>query len=221
MTNPEFLDEFDLLYNNISSNKAPGLDAYEKSVFLTMAQEEYVKGVYSGRLLGSFEANEEARRQLDTLVKPQVSCSSTTGNPIKDQHKHTVFNLPGDCWYIIYEQASVKTDNCLNDTSLMIQPTTHDVYHKVKNNPFKGPNDRRILRLDTGKLEVELISKYDINSYDISYLVRPNPIILESLINTDNSINGEQDEMPCELSELIHRDILNIAVKLAIDTYNK
>lgn len=219
MTNPEFLDEFNLLFNNISSNKAPGLDAYEISVLLTMAQEEYVKGIYSGRLLGSFEANEEARRQLDTLVKPQVTCSKTTGNPIKDNNKHTVFNLPGDCWYIIYEQASVKTDDCLNNSSLAIQPVTHDAYHKIKYNPFKGPNNRRILRLDTGKLEVELVSKYDINTYNISYIVRPNPIILESLVGTENSINGEQDEMPCELSELIHRDILNIAVRLATETY--
>lgn len=33
--NQEFSDEFDVLYNNISSNQAPGLDEYEKSLFLT------------------------------------------------------------------------------------------------------------------------------------------------------------------------------------------
>ena len=33
MTNPELENEFDILYNNITSNQAPGLDAYEKSVF--------------------------------------------------------------------------------------------------------------------------------------------------------------------------------------------
>ena len=38
MTNQEFSDQFDLLYN-ITSNQAPGLDEYEKSVFLTTAQE--------------------------------------------------------------------------------------------------------------------------------------------------------------------------------------
>ena len=42
MTNSEFSNEFDVLYQNIASNQAPGLDAYEKSVFLTMAQEQIV-----------------------------------------------------------------------------------------------------------------------------------------------------------------------------------
>lgn len=35
MNNKEFSREFDILYNNIMSNSAPGLNEYEKSVFLT------------------------------------------------------------------------------------------------------------------------------------------------------------------------------------------
>jgi hypothetical protein len=37
MTTSEFSNQFDVLYNNITSNQAPGLDEYEKSVFLTKA----------------------------------------------------------------------------------------------------------------------------------------------------------------------------------------
>ena len=29
MTNQEFSNEFDILYNNVTSNQAPGLDEYE------------------------------------------------------------------------------------------------------------------------------------------------------------------------------------------------
>ena len=47
MTNSEFSNEFDILYNNIMSNQAPGLDEYEKSVFLTKAQDEIVKSYFS------------------------------------------------------------------------------------------------------------------------------------------------------------------------------
>ena len=43
MTTQEFSNEFDVLYNNIMSNQAPGLDEYEKSVFLTKAQLEILK----------------------------------------------------------------------------------------------------------------------------------------------------------------------------------
>ena len=37
MTVEEMDNMFDVLYNNITSNQAPGLNAYEKSVFLTKA----------------------------------------------------------------------------------------------------------------------------------------------------------------------------------------
>ena len=46
----EFSYEFDVLYNNITSNQAPGLDEYEKSVFLTKAQDEIVKSYFDPRL---------------------------------------------------------------------------------------------------------------------------------------------------------------------------
>ena len=34
MTIQEFSTEFDVLYNNVTSNQAPGLNEYEKSLFL-------------------------------------------------------------------------------------------------------------------------------------------------------------------------------------------
>ena len=37
MKSEEFNNQFDVLYNNITSNQAPGLNEYEKSVFLTKA----------------------------------------------------------------------------------------------------------------------------------------------------------------------------------------
>ena len=39
MTLAEFSDQFDVLYNNITSNQAPGLNEYEKSVVLTKAEK--------------------------------------------------------------------------------------------------------------------------------------------------------------------------------------
>jgi predicted metal-dependent hydrolase len=66
MTNPELSNEFDVLYNNITSNQAPGLSELEKSVFLTQAQEVLVKRAetlkdetglkYNGIKIGDFRA---------------------------------------------------------------------------------------------------------------------------------------------------------------------
>ena len=58
-TSEEWSIEFDLLYNNISSNQAPGLTEYEKSVFLTQAQEALILDLYKGVTGDSFEATEE------------------------------------------------------------------------------------------------------------------------------------------------------------------
>lgn len=43
MDNQEILKRFDVLYNNIMSNQAPGLSAYEKSVFWNKATIEVLK----------------------------------------------------------------------------------------------------------------------------------------------------------------------------------
>lgn len=64
--NNEFSNEFDVLYNNITSNQAPGLDEYEKSVFLTKAQDEIVKAYFNpktNKVQEGFDGNE--RRQID------------------------------------------------------------------------------------------------------------------------------------------------------------
>jgi len=69
MTIQEFSEEFDILYDNIRTNTARGLDEYEKSVFLTQAQEILVKGYYNNRL----EGNEERRRELANLIKTMLA----------------------------------------------------------------------------------------------------------------------------------------------------
>ena len=66
MTVQEFSNEFDVLYNSITSNQAPGLDEYEKSVFLTKAQDEIVKAYFNpktNKVQEGFDGNE--RRQID------------------------------------------------------------------------------------------------------------------------------------------------------------
>ena len=40
-------DDFDILYNNIMSNSAPGLDNIEKAFFLNKAQDELIKNYFN------------------------------------------------------------------------------------------------------------------------------------------------------------------------------
>lgn len=65
-------NEFDILYNNITSNQAPGLDEYEKSVFLTKAQDEIIKAYFdpkTNKIQEGFDGNERRRIDFSALMK--------------------------------------------------------------------------------------------------------------------------------------------------------
>lgn len=72
MTLDEFSNEFDVLYNNITNNQAPGLNEYEKSVFLTKAQDEIVKAYFNPKLNKPQEGYDDTeRRQIDFSMLTQ------------------------------------------------------------------------------------------------------------------------------------------------------
>ena len=70
------------------------------------------------------------------------------------------------------------------------------------------------LRIDIENNQVEIITPYTINKYLIRYIVKPTPIILVDL--QDLSINGISSKTECSLNSLIHREILEYAVRLAL-----
>ena len=218
MTTQEFSDQFDVLYNNIMSNQAPGLDEYEKSVFLTNAQEEIVIGMYNSKnpFGDSFERTEEIRRYLSGLIKTYTTTDKKVG--YTGLSKSSVFfELPDDLWFITYESVNLKDDGlgCMSGEDISVIPITQDEYHRIGKNPFRGANERKALRLDLSNKVVEIVSKYNVESYLVRYLSRPVPIILTNLAD-DLSINVISIKTECELNPVIHRAILERAVKLAI-----
>ena len=227
----EFSDEFDTLLNSYAHTIQFGnessidinLTEYEKSVFLTKAQEDIIKELYSGSVTGvSFESSERLRRELQSLVCQKLydnkngltECKEDEEDNkyINDNYRHTLCSLPPDILYIIYEQVKQKySDNCNSKFTSDVYPTTHDEYWRIKNNPFKKPNQRRVLRLDKGNNQVELISKYDLNTYILRYIKQPKDINLDK---PDDSGNV------CDLDETLHRTILERAVRLALISRN-
>ena len=229
MTIHEFSDAFDIAlssyqsttdYNEQFADNEIVLNEYEKSFFLTKAQEEIVKSIYNGlSISNSFENTEAARRQLDALIKQKVYKGTTKQDTgLHDKFNHYSFELPEDCWYIVFEQVTtVKSDKkCDSEKVLEVYPVTHDDYHKIVKNPFKGPNTRKALRLDFDKLQVEIVSNYELSKYLVRYLSKPSPIVLCDLTVDGISIDGISTPTKCELSELLHQEILDRAVQLAV-----
>lgn len=228
MTTEEFSNEFDILINSNSTIKPFGIsttafefDEYEKSVFLTEAQESIVTSLYKGTLTGdSFEKTEELRRYLNELVKTYSTSDKIYTNNGLTKYS-TFFNIPKDTLFITYESVISNDLNlCKGSNVLEVVPVTQDELTKTLRNPFKAPNKRRVLRLDVKDYKVELISFYDILEYQIRYISKPEPIILcnlpedLSIGKTDTFSGTEKNE--CKLNPAIHRTILEMAVNLAI-----
>ena len=78
MTLDEFSELFDVQYNNITSNQAPGLNEYEKSVFLTKAQDEIIKNYFTANSKGNNIQqgfDDSAKRQADfSVLMKTASC---------------------------------------------------------------------------------------------------------------------------------------------------
>ena len=215
MTTQEFSNEFDILYNNIMSNSATGLNEYEKSIFLTQAQEALVLDIYRGKFdENSFESTEEVSDYINTLVRQSKITDTVEGNGISTNS--VFYQLPDDIWFITYESVILRDNNldCKNGQEVIVKPITQDEYYSISKNPFRGANDRRVLRLLSDN-KAELISKYRIESYLIRYLSKPEPIILDNLSTYRVTINGKSEITECKLNPAVHRILLNRAVQLA------
>lgn len=205
----DFSIEFDLLFNNVASNKAPGLNEYEKSLFLTEAQEIVTQSLYSGAG-GSFETTEEMTAYLSSIVKRNTFTSFKTDK----LYGWTTYGvtLPTNVWYITFENGVV------DGNPVEVIPVTHDMFLRTVRNPFRGPTAKRALRICRSGGDIirysEVIPKKDgkLTEYQIHYVEKPEPIVLEDGIEINGKVyNAQTSKMP----ECIHRTILMKAVELA------
>lgn len=211
-TSDEWSVNFDILYNNISSDQAPGLTEYEKSVFLTQAQEAVILDLYKGTSGDAFETTEEVTRYLSSLVistEIRISEVATSEKFIYNILQYvTDRTVISQVMFIIYQSGTILYNDKARD--VLFVPTRQDSLFKDLNNPFKGPNKNRVLVTSEGEGTV-LYSKYPVDKYYIKYLKRPNPIVLE---NSELEIS-EVSDFKVEIPESLHNQVLYKAVQLA------
>lgn len=224
MNHTEFSNEFDVLYNNIMSNAAPGLNEYEKSVFLTKAQEEIVKNYFNpkgNKYQEGFDGS--AKRQIDFSGLISVAqITSTEFSQTTFDLRAKVYKLPEDLFLMINESVTTSTG------IKQIIPIRYDEYTRLMSKPYKEPLKHqawRIVTQGTGNENVlsEIIvrSGETIINYKVRYVRRPQPIILVDLDSDygDLTINGVSTVSECELNPLVHEEILQRAVELAKIAY--
>jgi len=235
MTTEEFSNEFDVLINSYANGGAFGegfdktnlvFDEYEKSVFLTKAQEDVIISYYNGTNAKQegFENTEEIRRYLNSLsihinydcsdgIQSEAVISSGEFIDSEEQCFDYVLSAPENLWFITTEFLKPETVDCHNGKRVEIIPTTKDEVLRILENPFRGVTNRRALRLDVNN-NIEIISPYKNYYYYCYYLAKPAPIILTDL--SDLTINNISTKTECSVHEALHRPILQRAVQLAI-----
>lgn len=225
MTNSEFSNEFDILYNNIMSNQAPGLNEYEKSVFLTKAQDEIVKAYFSpNKAMEGFDGSEKRQIDFSSIIKVKregTLTSSAASTTAFDKRSYTA-SMPGNALMIINETLEVTRGTGTNNTvTLTVIPISYTEYNRLMSKPYKRPLKNQAWRLlvNNNSNTAELIAgNEDIpKSYTVRYIKRPQAIILTGLEGV--TLDGKTTEQECELDPILHHEILQRAVELAKAAY--
>lgn len=222
MNHVEFSNGFDVLYNNIMSNAAPGINEYEKSVLLTKAQDEILKNYFNpqgNKYQEGFDGS--AKRQIDFSGLISVAdCTSQSGAGF--DLRAQIYRMPEDVFLIINETLTTNTG------VKQVVPISFDEYSRLMSKPYKEPLKYQAWRLVTEgsgneNVIVEVIphSGETVSKYTVRYVRRPKPIVLVDLASEygDVSINGVSTISECELNPLIHEEILQRAVELAKIVY--
>ena len=222
MTNQEFSNEFDVLYNNIMSNAAPGLDEYEKSVFLTKAQDEIVKNYFNpkgNKYQEGFDDNE--KRQIDfSMIIRTKSYSDFTLALFDNKSNSKRITLDKDIMMFINEFADVTRGEEV--TRLTVIPVSYKEYARLMSKPYKRPlkyQAWRILDTTANNNEAELVigPRDTLSKYNVRYIKRPQAIILDDLDGV--TLDGKSTKQECELDPILHQEILQRAVELAKAAY--
>lgn len=201
MTLEELSNEFDVIVNSYDNSQSLVFNEYEKSIYLTKAQEYIIKDLYR-----NYEGTEELNSYLKTLIKDKTY-------PIEDS-TNIELDYPDNFLYILKEYANINT-TCKSNSRVDVLPITQDEYNEVVENPFRGSKSK-VLRLEENK--IKLITDLPIISYTMTYLSNPSPIILIDLPNGLTINNESKKSTTIETSESIHREILDKAVQLAIQS---
>lgn len=149
----EFSTEFDVLFNNVTSNQAPGLNGYEKSVFLTNAQSQVVKEHFNNRADtsgGGFDGGQKRQYDFSTLIRTEKLYNINTfkdriNSSEKLDKRSEVFLFPQNFFLAVNEMLS---DNV---GQYSVIPVNYPEYQRLMLRPYSLPVKRAAWRILTDK----------------------------------------------------------------------
>ena len=103
---PDLSRQFDVLYNNITSNQAPGLNVLEKSIFMTKSLYQLLAEYFNHRTdvsNGGYDRSEKRQLDFSNLTKiVRINLSMISQSTIKIDDRSLLFNsIPDDALYML------------------------------------------------------------------------------------------------------------------------
>lgn len=181
MTGSEFSNQFDVLYNNITSNQAPGLNEYEKSVFLTKAQDELIKNYFlpqSNPKQAGYDGNQ--KRQMDfSLLMRSAGCAPVAKSPSASESDYdpdnttassfdprgVLYEMPEDLFipineslqFVVKNNSGSIAEKYVTNFQRQVIPLSYEEYTRLMSKPYKEPLKHQAWRLlinDAGNANV-------------------------------------------------------------------
>lgn len=164
MTISEFSNSFDTLLNSYNEKAMFGegasrtsitLDEYEKSVFLTQAQDQVIRNYfYAHTNVFGQGIDDSERRQIDFswLINVGLANSYTGGTPFSDNG--LLFKLPDDILYILNERVTLS-----DDKSYVVVPINYKEFDRIKSRAYTQPLKKQCWRLFQSDDTVESIAE--------------------------------------------------------------
>lgn len=202
-------EEFLVGYDKVASLAAPGYIDSEISMFLSQAQERFVKQRLhpkGNKYQEGFEETEKRRKDLSAVTKTGEGTVSATQDDIISTNS-VIFDMPDDYWLTSVEW--VETDDECKEFK-EVNPITHDEYFAINENPFKKPSVDKVLRLDVQP--INNIVRHEILGSDEFNILKYKFRYIKNLTDID-----VENDITSELHPMTHREIVGMAVTIALE----
>jgi hypothetical protein len=239
-TGQEFIDAFDINYDRVASNIAPGYSTADKLHFINKAQEELLLRYYDDKekaLVGSFDSSEKIKVFLSNIIKP-YEVHTTYFDSATNKRNGIYIELPSDFLFCLLERTYFI--NGTDVENIWTKPVTYDEYNMNKYNPYKQPDKEFVFwRFQIGKLTLDKTTTtkkvYTSTGTTPTSTTFPLP---DNKTGKFCEIIGDGSEIQgyymnylktpvaitasvcSELPEIVHNKIIDIAVRLAVGVTN-
>ena len=226
MTNKELSLQFDLLYNNLPGGSAPGINEYEKSVLLTVAQDQLIKNYFNPLGNKYKEGHSDSEKRTIDFSTLTISSPPILGEvALNTMYRNTItYKRPEN---ILIPRAFVLRNDI---EELQVIPVTETEITRLFSKPYKEPYKGQAYKLEdstSDNLYHIIVGKNHVSEdfkLYMRYVKKPAPIILVDLEEFERdmglpenslSIGGLRTVSECELDPSIHDEIIDRAINLA------